>query len=39
MRQPRACHLLLDALAVLTSEGYTAGAPALKEALRAFRGL
>ena len=34
---PRACRLLLDGLAVLTLEGYTAGAPALKEALRAFR--
>ena len=34
---PRACDLLLDGLARLTCEGYTAGAPALKEALRAFR--
>jgi len=33
----RACDLLLDALARLTTEGYTAGAPALKVALRAFR--
>jgi DNA-binding CsgD family transcriptional regulator len=37
VRQPRACRLLLDGLAVLTTEGYTAGAPPLKEALRAFR--
>jgi DNA-binding CsgD family transcriptional regulator len=35
---PRACGLLLDGLALLTCQGYTAGAPALKEALRAFRG-
>jgi DNA-binding CsgD family transcriptional regulator len=34
---PRACDLLLNALALLTTEGYTAGAPALKVALRAFR--
>jgi DNA-binding CsgD family transcriptional regulator len=33
----RACDLLLDGLALLTTEGYTAGAPALKVALRAFR--
>ena len=33
----RACDLLLDGLAVLTCEGYVAGAPALKVALRAFR--
>jgi DNA-binding CsgD family transcriptional regulator len=33
----RACDLLLDGLAVLTREGYVAGAPALKVALRAFR--
>jgi AAA ATPase domain len=33
----RACDLLLDGLALLTTEGYTAGAPALKAALRAFR--
>jgi DNA-binding CsgD family transcriptional regulator len=33
----RACDLLLDGLALLTSEGYVAGAPALKVALRAFR--
>jgi DNA-binding CsgD family transcriptional regulator len=32
-----ACELLLDGLAVLTREGYSAGAPALKVALRAFR--
>ena len=35
---PRACSLLLDGLARLTCEGYTVGAPALKTALRAFRG-
>ena len=34
---PRACDLLLDGLALLTVEGYTSGAPALKVALRAFR--
>ena len=33
----RACDLLLDGLAHLTCEGYAAGAPALKVALRAFR--
>ena len=33
----RACDLLLDGLARLTCEGYGAGAPALKAALRAFR--
>jgi DNA-binding CsgD family transcriptional regulator len=33
----RACDLLLDGLAVVTTEGYSAGAPALKRALRAFR--
>ncbi len=33
----RACDLLLDGLARLASDGYAAGAPALKEALRAFR--
>jgi tetratricopeptide (TPR) repeat protein len=33
----RACDLLLDALALVTSEGYAAGAPALKLALHAFR--
>jgi DNA-binding CsgD family transcriptional regulator len=32
----RACDLLLDGLAHLTCEGYVAGAPALKVALRAF---
>jgi DNA-binding CsgD family transcriptional regulator len=36
-QSPRACDLLLDGLAVLTTEGYTAGAPALKRALAAFR--
>ena len=33
----RACDLLLDGLALLTSEGYVAAAPALKVALRSFR--
>jgi DNA-binding CsgD family transcriptional regulator len=33
----RACDLLLDGLALLTTEGYAAGAPALKVALGAFR--
>jgi DNA-binding CsgD family transcriptional regulator len=33
----RASHLLLDGLALITREGYAAGAPALKVALRAFR--
>jgi DNA-binding CsgD family transcriptional regulator len=32
-----ACDLLLDGLALLTREGYQAGAPTLKEALTAFR--
>jgi DNA-binding CsgD family transcriptional regulator len=34
----RAPDLLLDGLAVLHTEGYAAGAPMLKRALRAFRG-
>ena len=34
---PRACDLLLEGVAVLTTEGYAAGAPTLKRALRAFR--
>jgi DNA-binding CsgD family transcriptional regulator len=34
---PRAPDLLLDGLALLTREGYSAGAPKLKAALRAFR--
>jgi DNA-binding CsgD family transcriptional regulator len=34
---PRACDLLLDGLALVTCQGFTAGAPALKRALRAFR--
>jgi DNA-binding CsgD family transcriptional regulator len=34
---PRAPDLLLDGLAVLHTEGYLAGAPMLKRALRAFR--
>ena len=33
----RACDMLLDALALVTCQGYAAGAPALKVALRAFR--
>ena len=36
-RSTRATDLLLDGLALLTREGYAAGAPALKVALRAFR--
>jgi DNA-binding CsgD family transcriptional regulator len=34
---PRAGDLLLDGLALLMTQGYTVGAPALKHALRAFR--
>jgi DNA-binding CsgD family transcriptional regulator len=34
---PRATDLLLDALALLTQDGFTAAAPALKDAVRAFR--
>ena len=34
---PGACRLLLDGLALLTCEGYAAGTPSLKKALRAFR--
>ena len=34
---PRACDLLLDGMAVLTTEGYGAGMPILKRALSAFR--
>ena len=33
----RACDLLLEGIAVLTVNGYKAGAPTLKRALRAFR--
>ena len=33
----RACDLLLEGLAVLTTEGYRAGAPRLKAALQAFQ--
>ena len=33
----RACDFLLDGLALLMTQGYAAGAPALKDALRAFR--
>ena len=36
-RSPRACELLLDGLAVLVTDGYAAGVPTLKHALRAFR--
>ncbi len=36
-RSTRASDLLLDGLALLTCQGYAAGAPALKVALRAFR--
>jgi DNA-binding CsgD family transcriptional regulator len=34
---PRACDLLLEGIAVVTIDGYAAGAPTLKRALRAFR--
>ena len=34
---PRACDLLLDGLAVVTSEGYATGAPILAKALSALR--
>jgi DNA-binding CsgD family transcriptional regulator len=36
-RSPLACDLLLDGLAVLTTQGYGAAATTLKRALRAFR--
>ena len=36
-RSTRASDLLLDGLALVTREGYAAGAPALKIALHAFR--
>jgi DNA-binding CsgD family transcriptional regulator len=36
-RSPLACDLLLDGLAVLTTQGYAAAAPTLKRALLAFR--
>jgi DNA-binding CsgD family transcriptional regulator len=36
-QSPRACDLLLDGLALLMTAGYTAGAPALKMALRTFQ--
>jgi DNA-binding CsgD family transcriptional regulator len=36
-RSPRACDLLLEGIAVVTIDGYAAGAPTLKHALRAFR--
>jgi hypothetical protein len=34
---PRACDLLLEGVAVLTTQGYAAGAPTLNRALGAFR--
>ena len=37
LRLPRPCGLMMDGLARLTCQGYAIGAPALKEALRAFR--
>ncbi|MDX6727334.1 MAG: hypothetical protein QOK49_2139 [Baekduia sp.] len=36
-RSPRAGDLLMDGLAVLSTQGYSAGAPALRRALSAFR--
>ena len=36
-QSPRACDLLLDGVALLTIQGYAAGAPVLKRALSAFR--
>ena len=36
-RSPLACDLLLEGVAVLTTQGYAAGAPTLKRALSAFR--
>jgi ATP/maltotriose-dependent transcriptional regulator MalT len=36
-QSPRACDLLLEGIAVVTIDGYAAGAPTLKRALRAFR--
>jgi hypothetical protein len=36
-RSPLACDLLLDGLAILTTQGYAAAATTLKRALRAFR--
>ena len=36
-RSPLACNLLLDGLAILTTQGYAAAATTLKRALRAFR--
>ena len=35
-RWPRACDLLLEGIAVVTIDGYAAGAPTLKRALRGF---
>ena len=37
-RPPRPPDLLLDGLAMLVTEGYSAGVPALKQAVSAFRG-
>ena len=37
LRLPRPCGLMMDGLARLTCQGYAIGAPALKDALRAFR--
>ena len=37
LRLPRPCGLMMDGLARLTCQGYAMGAPALKQALRAFR--
>ena len=37
LRTPRAPDLLLDGLAILITEGYQAGAPALRRAVSAFR--
>ena len=38
-RQVRALDLLLDGLALLVTDGYLAGAPVLRQALAAFRGV
>ena len=37
LRLPRPCGLMMTGLALLTCQGYAMGAPALKQALRAFR--
>ena len=36
-RSPRACDILLEGIALVTIDGYAAGVPTLKRALRAFR--